>query len=188
MAYKQTTKTAGQIGRELRADYLLESSVRRDSTRVRIAAHLIRVEDQTQVWRATYDRAPNDFLGLQDEIGTAIANQILSKLSSPAPLEGEGPKSAGSTGLRFVPARTRFYGHQLAPPFLLKAIECFRAAIAKDPSYALPYAGIVEAHVNLMMAADAPPQEHWEKARLAAQKGLALGPDLPATCMRPRRI
>jgi serine/threonine-protein kinase len=77
--------------------------------------------------------------------------------------------------------RGRFYYHQLAPPLVHKAIECFQAAIAKDPTYALPYAGIAESHVNLLIAADAPPQEHWEKARVAAETGLALGPELADT-------
>ena len=59
MAYKGTRKTAGQIGTELGASYLVESTVRRDPERVRITATLIRVNDQVQVWSATYDRAAN---------------------------------------------------------------------------------------------------------------------------------
>jgi serine/threonine protein kinase len=177
MSYKTTTKTAAQIGQELRADYLLESSVRRDSHRVRIASQLIRVADQTQVWRAKYDRAPENFLGLQDEIGSAIANQILSKLSPAAP-SIIAPAKAPDAQAYDLYLKGRFYYHQLAPPLVLKAIECFQAAIARDPSYALPYAGIAESHVNLLIAADAPPQEHWEKARAAAERGLELGSDL----------
>lgn len=176
MAYKRTKKTAGQIGRELRVEYLLESSVRRDSSRVRIAAQLIRVEDQTQLWRASYDRAPENFLGLQDEIGTAIANQILSRLSSP-PTNVTAVSRAPDPQAYDLYLRGRFHYHQLKRPSVLKAIECFEAAIAKDPSYAPPYAGIAESHVMRLMG-DEPPEEHWEKARLAAERGLALGPDL----------
>ena len=183
MAYKQTTKTAGQIGRELRADYLLESSVRRDSTRVRIAAHLIRVEDQTQVWGATYDRAPNDFLGLQDEIGTAIANQILSKLSSPAPLEGRARKAPDPQAYDLY-LRGRFYGHQLAPPFLLKAIECFRAAIATGFLLRTPLRGNRRSPRESYDGRGRATSEHWEKRGLPHRKAWPSVPISPTSCGR----
>ena len=188
MAYKQTVRENRRADREGTPRQLPpgeQRPPRLDPCSYRRAPH--RVEDQTQVWGATYDRAPpDDFLGLQDEIGTAIANQIMSKLSSPAPLE-VGARKAPDPQAYDLYLRGRFYGHQLAPPFLLKAIECFQAAIAKDSSYALPYAGIVESHVNFLIAADAPPQEHWEKARLRPRKAWPSVPISP-TCMRPRPI
>jgi serine/threonine-protein kinase len=80
MAYKQSAKTAAQIGHELRADYLVESSVRSEARHVRIVTQLTRVEDETQVWSATYDRTPESILCVQDEIGNAIGERFVSPL------------------------------------------------------------------------------------------------------------
>ena len=66
MAYKNTPQTIGEIGRELGVSYVLEGSVRRDGTRVRITAQLISVHDQLHVWAETYDREAIDYF--QDSI------------------------------------------------------------------------------------------------------------------------
>ena len=65
MAYRRTTKTVKEIGRELGVDYLLEGSIRAGNGRFRITSTLIRVRDQVQIWTATYERESNDLLGLQ---------------------------------------------------------------------------------------------------------------------------
>src|ERR1700741_3851071 len=80
MAYRNTTKSISDIGRELAVDYLLEGSVRREANRVRITAQLIRVDDQTQVWAANYDRESPGILALQAELGHAIAEQVVAKV------------------------------------------------------------------------------------------------------------
>ena len=63
------------------ADYLLESSIRAESGRLRITAKLIRVRDQVQVWSQTYNREPTSMLGLQQELSAGIAEQIRFRLS-----------------------------------------------------------------------------------------------------------
>jgi TolB-like protein len=62
MAYRNTTKSISEIGRELAVDYVLESSVRREAKRIRITAQLIRVDDQTHVWLPTTTGRPPPFL------------------------------------------------------------------------------------------------------------------------------
>jgi len=79
--YKSTTKSAAEIGRELAADYLVESSLRAEDTRLRVTSTLVRVRDQVQVWSQSYDREPMSLLGLQLELSTAITEQIRLRLS-----------------------------------------------------------------------------------------------------------
>ena len=81
MRYKRTTKSLAEIGRELGADYLVESSIRAESGRLRITSKLIRVRDQVQVWSESYDREPTSMLGLQRELSTVIAQQVRLRLS-----------------------------------------------------------------------------------------------------------
>ena len=75
MRYKTTTKSAAEIGRELAADYLVESSLRAEDSRLRVTSTLVRVRDQVQVWSQSYDREPMSLLGLQLELSTAITEQ-----------------------------------------------------------------------------------------------------------------
>lgn len=80
-AYKRTTKSLAQIGQELRADYLVESSIQAEGGRLRIRSKLIRVRHQEHVWSASYDSEPTSILALQRELSTAIAEQIRLRLS-----------------------------------------------------------------------------------------------------------
>ena len=80
MAYKRTSKSIGQIGRELGVDYVLESSVRREGRQVRITSQLILVKDQTHLWANTYDRDMTSFLSVQTELGKAISGQVRIRL------------------------------------------------------------------------------------------------------------
>lgn len=82
MAYKRTTKSVADIGRELGVDYLVESSIRAESGRLRVISNLIRVRDQVQVWSESYDREPSSMLGLQQDLSSAIAGQIRLRLFS----------------------------------------------------------------------------------------------------------
>ena len=66
--YKGSTKSAAEIGRELAADYIVESSLRVEDNRLRVTATLVRVRDQVQVWSQSYDREPTSVLGLQREL------------------------------------------------------------------------------------------------------------------------
>jgi TolB-like protein/DNA-binding winged helix-turn-helix (wHTH) protein len=81
LRYKGTTKTAGEIGQELSVDYLVESSIRAEGSRLRVTVTLIRVRDQEHVWSQSYEREPISLLGLQQELSTAIAEQIRLRLS-----------------------------------------------------------------------------------------------------------
>ncbi len=81
VAYRRSKKSLTEIGRGLGVDYLLEGSVRSAGGRFRVSSRLVRVSDQVQIWTDTYDRAPKDLLGLQSELGGAIAQQIELRLS-----------------------------------------------------------------------------------------------------------
>src|SRR6266849_4278666 len=80
MIYKKTTKTLGEIGSELGASYLVESTLRGEGGRFRVTSKLIRVKDQVQVWTASYDGEPASVLNFQRELSAAIAEQIRLRL------------------------------------------------------------------------------------------------------------
>ena len=177
MTYKGTRKTADQIGAELGASYLVESSVRRDPQRIRIMAKLIRVKDQLQVWNATYDRAPAGLLGVQDEIGNAIARQVGAELSS-RPGEHAGRRDTQDPDAHDLYLRGRYYWYQRTPEAMLKSAQYFEAAIQKDPSYALAHAGLADTYIVQKLITWANPRDDWNKTRLATETALSLDPNL----------
>ena len=76
LRYKGTTRSLQEIGTELRADYLVESTVRTEGNRLRLTSKLVRVRDQALIWTQSYERELTSVLGLQLEISAAIAEQV----------------------------------------------------------------------------------------------------------------
>ncbi len=75
--------SAGDIGRALSADYLVEGSVRRDGDRMRISAQLIESQEETHLWATTFDRVMTDALSLQTEVAVEIAKAVNDALRAP---------------------------------------------------------------------------------------------------------
>jgi TolB-like protein/Flp pilus assembly protein TadD len=175
MAYKQRTKTASQIGHELGADYLLEGSVRREGERVRVTVKLIRVRDQSRIWGENYDRIGSGVIQIQDELGNAIARQIQVEL-----LPGETNQRKQTRILDAYNSYLlgRHYWSQVTPGAIRKSIEYYQAAIAKDPSYALAFAGLADAYRILCITSDVPPHEMRPLARNAAAEAIRLNDSL----------
>jgi TolB-like protein len=82
MHYKQSDSSIGQIGRELNVGYVLEGSVLRASERVRIAAQLSQVSDQTHVWGASYERLWGDVFAIQTEVAESVARSLARELGA----------------------------------------------------------------------------------------------------------
>jgi len=175
MAYKHHPKTARQIGSELGADYLLEGSVRREGEKVRVTVKLIRVRDQSPIWSENYDRTGPGVIQIQDELGNAIARQIGVEL-----LHGDTNQRPQTRILdAYDPYLLgRHYWSQVTPGAIQKSIEYYQVAIAKDPSYALAFAGLADAYTILPVAAGAPPREMWPLARKAASEAIRLNESL----------
>ena len=177
MAYKRATKSVAEIGHELSADYLVESSIRAENDRVRITSKLIRVRDQVQVWSASYDREPTSMLGLERELSTAIAEQIRLRLS-PERLDALTRRQTRNADAYDLYLRGRDFENQRKPVTTRRAIEYYERAIALDPGYALAWSGLATTYSGSSINGDAPPLEVWPRAREAAVQAVRAGPNL----------
>ena len=174
MAYRRTTKTLNEIGRELGVDYLIEGSVRGANGRLRITSTLIRVRDQVQIWTETYERDANNLLGVQAELGRSIAQQIHLRLS---------PQRAATIARRQTQnpdaydwyLRGRHHYNQMTPATAARALDCFCRATALDPAYALAWAGIADTYSSRLFNSDTRPSDVSEHARAAAERALKNG-------------
>ena len=175
MAYKHTRKTIGQIGRELSVEFILESSVRREGDRLRITSQLIRVQDQTHLWASKFDCEATGFLGVQRELGMAIAEQVHIKLM---PGDGGFAHSPFNMDAYDLYLRGRYHWNQLTPPGIRRGLACFEQSVSLDSKYALAWSGMADCYSMLPITCDEPTKAILPKALAAARKAVELNGDL----------
>jgi DNA-binding winged helix-turn-helix (wHTH) protein/tetratricopeptide (TPR) repeat protein len=177
MSYKRTTKTLAEIGHELDASYLIESSLRAEGDRLRITSKLIRVRDQLQIWSASYDSEPRSLLTFQRELGTAIAEQVRLRLS-PARLNALANRQTQNPEAYDLYLRGRFFWNQFTALTTRRAIEYFSRATEIDPDYALAWSGLADAFSSSPITGDAPPLMTLPRAKDAATNAVRSDPAL----------
>lgn len=180
MRYKRTDKSIVEIGAELKAAFLVESSLRSEGGRFRVTSKLVRASDQVQIWSATYDSEPRSMLAFQRELSITIAQQIKLRLS-PERLEALARRQAHNPGAYDAYLQGRYYWNLFTPATTRKAIECYHRATQLDPNYALAWSGLADAFASSPIHADARPHDVWEKARRAAQQAIQAEPGLAET-------
>ena len=171
MQYKNSTKTIHQIGQELNVTHIVEGSVRRAGGRVRIAAQLIQVRDQTHLWAESYERNTGDILTLQNEVSQAIARQIRIKLI-PEQQERFAVSDSISPEAYEAYLRGRYLWNQRTPQSLRKSIKHFEKAIRIDSTYAAAYAGMADSYLTLQDDGLLPTLEATAVAKRAAAEAL----------------
>jgi TolB-like protein/Tfp pilus assembly protein PilF len=176
-AYKGNRKAIAAIGEELKVDYVVESSIRAEGRRLRVVSKLIRAHDQVQVWSASYDREPTSMLGVQQELSTAIAEQIRLRLS-PDRLKAVARRHTQNPDAYDLFLRGRRLWNQLTPATTRRAVDHYRRAIQLDPDYALAWSALADAYASSPMNGDAPPAKMWSLARDAASEAVRAEPAL----------
>ncbi len=177
MRYKGTKKSIREIGGELGVAYVLEGSVRREAGRVRIAAQLIQVSDETHVWAENYERSLDDILKLQSEVALAIAREVRVKLT---PREERRLAAAQQVSPEAYEAylKGRHWWNKRTEDGMRKSIAHYEEAIQRSPEYAVAYAGIADSFVMLACRGMVPAKETFRKAKGAARKALDLDSEL----------
>ena len=177
IAYKGTTKSLAEIGRELGTDYLVESSLRAESSQLRVTARLIRVRDQVQIWSDSFDSSTSSVLGLQQEISSAIAEQVRTRLS-PERQQALARRHTQHAGAYDFLLRGRYFFNQRTPESMQRAIDAFERATTADPGYALGWANLAMAYGTSPINSDVDPRRVFPQARAAALRAVAANPDV----------
>ena len=177
IAYKGTTKSLAEIGRELGTDYLVESSLRAESSQLRITARLIRVRDQVQIWSDSFDSNTSSILGLQQEISAAIAEQVRMRLT-PERQQALARRHTQNAGAYDFFLRGRFFLNQRTPEAMQLAIDAFERATVADPTYALGWANLAMAYGTSPINSDVDPRRVFPPARESALRAVAANPDV----------
>jgi TolB-like protein/Tfp pilus assembly protein PilF len=180
-AFKGKDTNIPSVAQELKVEHVLEGSVRKSGTQVRITAQLIDVETDSHLWSETYDRQLDDIFAIQDEIATAVVDALKIRLLEPGETL-EPTKREQSTDAYLLYLRGR-HTYELGkntsdPDFIRQAVELFEAALEADPSHALSYAGLADAYGRLSIESELSMEEGYERSREMAEKALAIDPDL----------
>jgi tetratricopeptide (TPR) repeat protein len=158
---------------------VLEGSVRKAGTRLRISAQLVDTTDGYQLWSDTYDRELKDVFDLQDEISRTIAGALKVKLIGD---QGAALVQAESESLEAYTLclKGRYYASKRTPDGLRVAIDYLEQALALDPGYAGAWAELGACHAlrGFDEFADLPPRDTMPKARDAIRRALELDPSL----------
>ena len=172
-SFKGRTASATEIARELKVTHLLEGSVRRSGSRIRITAQLIRARDSSHVWSQSFDRDLSDIFAVQDEIAAAVARGLELKLFG-----GPAPKAQPTDPRAYaLYLQGRHFFSLYSTTGYAQAIPALEGALAIDPGFA-PAWGILgalywgQANNSLI-----PYEEGARKARLSSEKALALDPE-----------
>ncbi|HEY7111591.1 MAG TPA: protein kinase [Thermoanaerobaculia bacterium] len=179
MRYKGSTKSLPEIARELGVDAVVEGSVTRSGSRVKITAQLIDAAKDRHLWADSVERDVKDVLALQGEVARAIAGEIGIRLTSRERSRLASEKTVDPEAYESY-LQGKYHMSKASTPDTLKALEYFRRAAEKQPDYALAYAGIASANERLSSSAYnvLPPNEGFPAAKAAAMRALELDPNL----------
>ena len=176
-SYRGQARDMRQIGTELGVRYLLEGSVRRGGSRVRVNAQLIDAETGGHLWAERYDRDIVDMFAVQDEVTRAVAMVI-----EPAVHEAEQIRARSVPPANLGAWEAFHHGmwmlDQMDPTSNDRAREFFERAIELDPGFAAPHAWLVQVWVNQRhVFFNHSGQDVGPLARAAALRAVALAPN-----------
>jgi len=175
-SFKNKIEDLRSIGEKLNVSTILEGSVRKSGSRIRISAQLIEVSTGFHIWSEKFDRELNDVFIIQDEIAKAIVDQLQVTLNGKPAMPKERLQTQNVEAYQLYLKGMAFFYKRGTHMF--EGIRCFENALKIDPDYALALAGMADSYTMLCLHSYMPPEEAWPKASSAANRALELGPEL----------
>jgi TolB-like protein/Flp pilus assembly protein TadD len=175
-AFKGKSQDIRRVGEQLGVGTVLEGSVRKAGSRLRITTQLINVTDGYHIWSERYDRELEDVFAVQDEIAENIVRALRVVLSEQEKRAIEKPRTENIRAYEYY-LRGRQFFHQFREKGLQFARRMFGRAIESDPNYVLAHAGMADCSSFLYMYWDAS-EANLDQANASSQKALELGPEV----------
>ena len=175
-AFKGKGQDIRRVGEQLGVGTVLEGSVRKAGTRLRITAQLINVSDGYHVWSERYDRELEDVFAVQDEIAENIVRALRLVLTEQERRAIEKPRTENVQAYEYY-LRARQLLSQFHEKGLQFARRMFSRAIELDPNFVPAHAGVADCSSFLYMYWDAS-EANLEQANAASGRALELGPQV----------
>jgi TolB-like protein/Tfp pilus assembly protein PilF len=171
--FKSAPDNLPQIAKQLGVMNILEGSVQKANDQVRVNVQLINALTDAHLWAETYDRKLTDIFAVESEISKTIADTLQARLTGLEKISIAKVPTANTEAYELY-LKGRFFWNKRTGADLKRAIDYFNQAIAKDPNYALAYAGLADSYTLLSVFSAASPQDSIPQARVAAKKALEL--------------
>ncbi|MFI5118498.1 MAG: winged helix-turn-helix domain-containing tetratricopeptide repeat protein [Terriglobales bacterium] len=160
------------IGSRLNVEAVVEGSVQRAADRTHVTVELNRTRDGFTIWSQTYDGTTSDWMQIESQIAGSIAGVLARKISPKDAPAAHDPEAHA------LYLEARYLWNQRNFPAELKSVDLLQQAIARDPNYALAWAGLADSLIAIGDVEEVDPAAYLPRARDAALKALQLDPSL----------
>jgi TolB-like protein len=175
--FKSAPDDLPQIAKQLGVMHILEGSVQKANDQVRVNVQLINALTDAHLWADTYDRKLIDIFAVESEIAKTIADTLQAKLTGSEKQMMAAAPTNDTTAYELY-HKGRSLWEKRSGDNIPKAISFYEQAIARDPNYALAYAGLSRAYILLPFFTGADRLDAYGKAKDAALKALRLDSNL----------
>ena len=175
--FKSAPENLPDIAKQLGVMNVLEGSVQKANDQVRVNVQLVNAMTNAHLWAEIYDRKLTDIFAVESDIAKTIADTLQAKLTGSEKQLMASQPTTDTTAYEFY-HKGRSLWEKRTGDNIPKAIEFYEQAIARDPNYALAYAGLANAYVLLPYYTGARRSDSLAKAKEAALKALQLDPNI----------
>jgi TolB-like protein/Flp pilus assembly protein TadD len=175
--FKSAPADLRDVAKQLDVTNILEGSVQKVNDQVRVNVQLINVLTNAHLWAEIYDRKLSDIFAVQSDIAKTVADALQAKLTG-SEKQMIAAQPTNDTAAYELYHKGRSLWERRSGDNIPKAIALFEQAIARDPNYALAYAGLSSAYILVPFYAGVDRHEAYSKAKEAALKALRLDPNL----------
>lgn len=162
---------AQEAGRALQVDAVVDGTLQRDGTRLRIGVQLVPVRGEGPTWTHTFEEEMTGLFAVQDAMAEQVARALALELREPE-RQLLARRHTQDLGAQEAYLKGRYFWSRFTGPWLEKAFFSFQEAAERDPDYALPHAGLADAALVLGFAGALPSSDAWERAEAEAQQAL----------------
>jgi DNA-binding winged helix-turn-helix (wHTH) protein/TolB-like protein/Flp pilus assembly protein TadD len=160
-------------GQALGVDAVVDGSIQRRGSRMRVTVRLLRTSDGKPIWASQLDEAATDLFAVQDVVAERVARAVVPALSAPVEAQLARRPTADLEAYKLY-----LQGRYWAASDQTRAEEFFQRALARDPRFAAAWAALADLWLLRGRYGNSSPREQFEKARQAALKALELDPEL----------
>ena len=172
-SFKGKSVNASEIGARLSVNHILEGSVRRSGTRLRISVQLVNASDGFHLWSDRYDREMRDIFDVQDEIALAVVGALKVMLFG-AEKAALLKRYTDDAAVHELFLKGRYYSYKYSAEGWTRAIEFFQRAIDMQPDYAPAHAGMAACYGCLWFFGLLPAGQTIPQSKAATHKALEV--------------
>jgi TolB-like protein/Tfp pilus assembly protein PilF len=175
--FKSAPENLTDIAKQLGVLNILEGSVQKVNDQVRVNVQLINALTNSHLWAEIYDRKLSDILTVESDIAKTIADTLQARLTG-TEVSAMVKRPTENTEAYQLYLKGRFFWNKRNANDLQKALSYFEQSAQEDPNYALAWSGMADVYVLLPVFGGANPADAYPKAKEAANKAIALDPNL----------